>query len=407
MSNYNHTIYENYSQSQLTALFSSDNWQSLSFSERMNACQEIENRYAAENNVQPCTVTHQPMNGACYGWQNGNTICLNSYLVADGQFSAQYTDQNGNVQTVRTNALAPGWNTLDTVYHEGTHGIQEQTGRMPSTYISPEMDGDLYRIQGIEKEAYAVGQTKTLDALSNYEKEVGHLDASRNDYIASVRNDSFQSALSEAARNYNDPNVEQTLQTVINDRENNITRKNTTASYDAINNLCETYGIHSSTDITQGTSPDNGVESSPNTPISSESSVSEEHPSNVEQGSSTTESPRISSESSVSSEDLQDGSEEDYGYTESSTNAMDDGVEANNTYGESATADLSDGSEEDYQDVSTQGFDDGYSDTESTVDYGGSEQSYSDDGIASDTGYDSGSTSGVESSASDGMDYSD
>ena len=86
---------------------------------------------------------------------------------------------------------------------------------------------------------------------------------------------------------------------------------------------------------------------------------------------------------------------------------MDDGADENNTYNESTTADLNDGSEKDYQDMSTQDFDDGYSDTESTVDYGGSEQSYSDDGIASGTGYDSGSTSGVESSASDGMDYSD
>lgn len=407
MSNYNHTIYENYSQSQLTALFSSDNWQSMSFAERMNACQEVENRYAAENNVQPCTVTHQPMNGACYGWQSGNTICLNSYLVADGQFCTQYTDQNGNVQTVRTNALAPGWNTLDTVYHEGTHGIQEQTGRMPSTYISPEMDGDLYRIQGIEKEAYAIGQTKTLDALSNYEKEVGHLDASRNEYIASVRNDSFQSALSEAARNYNDPNVEQTLQTVISDRENNITRENTSASYDAINDLCETYGIHSSTDITQDTSPENGIDTSPNTSISSESPVQEEHSASVEQDTNPTESPSISSESGVSTEDLQDGSEEENVYTEESTNAIDDGVEESNNYNESTTEDLSDGSEEEYQYESKQDFDDGYSDTESTVDYGGSEQSYSDDGSASDTGYDSDSTSGAESSASDGMDYSD
>ena len=57
MSIYN-TNYENYSQSQLTALFSSDTWNSLSFSQRLNACQEIENRYAAENNVHPCTITY-------------------------------------------------------------------------------------------------------------------------------------------------------------------------------------------------------------------------------------------------------------------------------------------------------------------------------------------------------------
>lgn len=406
MNNYNHTIYENYSQHQLTALFGSENWQSLSFAERMNACQEVENRYAAENNVQPCTVTHQPMDGACYGWQSGNTICLNSYLVADGQFCTQYTDQNGNVQTVRTDALAPGWNTLDTVYHEGTHGIQEQTGRMPSTYISPEMDGDLYRIQGIEKEAYAVGQAKTLDALSSYEKNVGHLDASRNDYIASVRNDSFQSALSEAARNYNDPNIEQTLQTVISDRENNITRENTTESYDAINNLCDTYGIHSSTDISQEASAGSGIGlTSENVP--NEHSAQENLSTSAEHDDGFTESASSSSDQTISSDELQDGADESSEHVEASSESLDDGAEENSDYTESSTEESDDGSEEDYQDTSTQDFDDGYSTTESTVDYGGSEQSYSDDGMDSGGGYDSGSSGGAESSVSDGMDNSD
>lgn len=237
------TNYENFSQSQLTALFSSDSWKSLSFSQRLNACQEIENRYAAENNVQPCLVTYQPMNGACYGWQNDNTICLNSYLLQDGQFSTSFKDSAGNTQSIRTNVLAPGWNILDTVYHEGTHGIQEQTGKMPATYISPEMDGDLYRIQGIEKEAYANGQMKTLEALSNYEKESGHLDPERNEYIASIKADSFQAALIDASHNYNDPNIEQTLQTVINDRENALSRTNASESYEAISNLCDSYSV--------------------------------------------------------------------------------------------------------------------------------------------------------------------
>lgn len=379
MSNYKHTIYENYSQQQLTALFSSDNWQTMSFTERMQACQEVENRYAAENNVQPCTVTHEPMNGACYGWQSGNTICLNTYLVADGQFCTQYPDQNGNIQTVRTDALAPGWNTLDTVYHEGTHGIQEQTGRMPSTYISPEMDGDLYRIQGIEKEAYAVGQSKTLDALSSYEKNAGHLDASRNEYLASVRNDSFQSALSEAAHKYNDPHIEQTLQTVIHDRENSIIRENTTASYNAINNLCDTYGIHASVDITQEAS-------SANLPDGAEGE--NEH-----------------TEDSATS--LDDGAEEESEHAEASAAPFDDGAEETSASSGFSIETSADGAEEDYQDTSPQTIDDGYSSTEAAADYGSSGQSYSDDGMSSGSGYDSGSSGGAGSSVSNGMDNSD
>lgn len=243
------TNYENYSQSQLTALFSSETWKTLSFSQRISACQEIENRYAVENNVHPCIITYQPMDGACYGWQSGNTICLNSYLLQDGQFCTNFKDSTGNTQSIRTNVLAPGWNTLDTVYHEGTHGIQEQAGRMPSTYISPEMDDDLYRIQGIEKEAYASGQTKTLEAISDYETNVGHLDPERNEYIASVKADSFQAALIDASHNYNDPNIELTLQTVINDRESGFSPANTSESYEVINKLCDSYDIHSSMDV--------------------------------------------------------------------------------------------------------------------------------------------------------------
>ena len=149
----------------------------------------------------------------------------------------------------RIDALAPSWNTLDTVYHEGTHGVQTQLGQIPETYITPSMDWDLYRIQGIEKEAYAVGQSRTLQALSDYEQATGKFDPARLDYFTAARNDSFQTALSDAARHYNDPNIEQTLATVIQDREDNVVRSNTSASYQAIYDLCETYGIHSSVDL--------------------------------------------------------------------------------------------------------------------------------------------------------------
>lgn len=149
----------------------------------------------------------------------------------------------------RIDALEPSWNTLDTVYHEGTHGIQEQLGQIPGTYITPNMDWELYRIQGIEKEAYAAGQSRTLQALADYEQATGKFDSARLDYFAAARNDSFQNALSDAARHYNDPNIEQTLAAVIQDREDNVVRSNASESYQAIYDLCETYGIHSSADL--------------------------------------------------------------------------------------------------------------------------------------------------------------
>lgn len=395
MSIYN-TNYENYSQSQLTALFSSDTWKSLSFSQRLNACQEIENRYAMENNVHPCTITYQPMNGACYGWQNGNTICLNSYLLQDGQFCTNFKDSYGNVQSIRTDVLAPGWNTLDTVFHEGTHGMQEQSGRMPSTYISPEMDGNLYRIQGIEKEAYANGQMKTLEALSNYEKEVGHMDPERSEYIASVKADSFQAALIDASQNYNDSNIEQTLQTVINDRENGISRTNTSESYDAINNLCDDYGIHSSADVSTASStltiqPD------------SENSESEVQ---LDDGLS-----RTDHEASIAYQ-LDDGlldssTTETTTANTAETPLYEDGSEEFDTTYSSDEALNDDGFDNFTFDNATPEQDDGFSYSDTTSDYGSTEQSYISDGLDDSLGTDSIPSSDVDSAASNESDYSE
>lgn len=238
------TGYETYSQLQLHALFSSETWSNLRFADRINACQEVENRYAAANGVKPCTVTHRQMDGSAYGEQGGGIICLNTSLVRDGVFLTSYTDENGVSCQERTEALAPSWNVLDTVYHEGTHGIQEMTGAIPATYISPDMDEDLYRIQGIEKEAYTAGQANTLDALAAVEEASEKLDPKREEYFASVRADTFQPALQNAAAHYNDPNIEQVLSNVIADRDNNVVPEHPSESYKAISGLCDSYGMY-------------------------------------------------------------------------------------------------------------------------------------------------------------------
>lgn len=401
MSIYN-TIYKNYPQAQLTALFSSETWKTLSFSQRINACQEIENRYAAENNVQPCMITHQPMNGACYGWQSGNTICLNTYLLQDGQFCTSFKDSAGNTQTVRTDVLAPGWNTLDTVYHEGTHGIQEQTGKVPSTYISPEMDGDLYRIQGIEKEAYANGQMKALEALSNYEKEAGHLDPERNEYIASVKNDSFQAALIDASYNYNDPNIEQTLQTVISDRENGISRTNTSESYEAIYNLCDnSYGVHSSVDVAPAANA-SPVSSTLDTKPEFENSGTEAQ---VDDG-------LLHTHQEVSTSNQLDDGLSDTNVTASAVDqtasiSYEDGSEGFAASDHPAEVFTDDGLNNFASDSAPVEQDDGLSDANVMSDYGGSEQSHTADGLNDGPDADFGSSSEADVSASNGSDYSE
>ena len=400
MSIYN-TNYEKYSQSQLTALFSSDTWGSLSFSQRINACQEIENRYAAENNVQPCLVTHQPMNGNYYGWQSGNTICLNSYLLQDGQFCTTFKDANGNSQTVRTNVLAPGWNTLETIYHEGTHGIQEQTGKTPSTYISSEMDSALYRIQGIEKEAYASGQTKTLEALSNYENKVGHLDAGHDEYISSVKADSFQSALIDASHNYNDPNIEQTLQDVITDRENGISRANASESYKAIYNLCDSYDIRSSLDLSSvvNTSTlyntlDNKTES-----INLQTETQQEDGlSYANQG--------ISIENQLG-DGLSDTNATESTNHQTETHSFEDGSIELTTSNYSDAVFTDDGMNNSEFDIISTDQDDGLLNSDAINDYGSSKQPYSTDGLDDSNGLSSDFYQGEVAFSSNESDYSE
>ena len=231
--------FSNYSSIQLHSLFSSKTWNKLSFEDKVGACQEVENRYALSNGVAPCTIQTAKMQGGTYGYQIGNTITLNESLLKNGTFIQSYSDTNGNIQIREIPVIAPSWNTLDTIYHEGTHGIQEATGRMPNTYIRSEADSSLYRIQGIEKEAFAMGQLKTLEAISDVEEYTGICDPSQKDYIEYVKIDSFNSALEASVETYNDPNIEQTLNDVIQDRDHGIYRDNGSASYQAINYLCD------------------------------------------------------------------------------------------------------------------------------------------------------------------------
>ena len=257
------TIYHNYSSAQLHSLFSTDIWNSLSLDQKINACQEVENRYASEHGVNPCRVIPEKMNGSTYGYQRGNTIAINSNLLQDGTFVTEYTDANGNAQTASIKALAPSWNVLDTIYHEGTHGIQQASGRMPYTYISPETDRDLYRIQGIEKEAYAMGQAKTLDAITEAEEYAGIQDSSKEEYIEYVKMDSFNSALQNSIVHYNDLEIEQTVNEVIYNRDHGIHPVDQSESYVAVNSMIDHQYYHTNF----SSENDESIAQSQNSPI--------------------------------------------------------------------------------------------------------------------------------------------
>lgn len=233
------TGFEQYPQAQLHALFSADTWDTLELAAKTRACQEVADRYAAQYGHAPCRVTHRSMEGAVYGYQSGSEIVLNSSLLAQGVFTTRYRDDRDNLRLVRTAVPAPGWQILDTVYHEGTHGLQRAQGRMPNTYIKPETEDSLYRIQGVEKEAFALGRSKTLQAISEAEAYIGARDASRDAYIECIRTDSFQGALQDAVLRYDDPSIEQTLQEVIADRDLGILPAESSKSYQSLRALCD------------------------------------------------------------------------------------------------------------------------------------------------------------------------
>lgn len=266
------TCYSQLSGVELNGLFTTDTWNSLSTDQRLAACQEVENRYAAETGHPPIQVSAVSMvgslqDGYTWGYQQGNHLYLNLDVLESGQFRLSDQDEKGNNIITTINAPAPNWNMLDTVFHEGTHGFQYQEGRQGYTYIQFETDADLYRIQPIEAEAFREGNTRTVQAILQQMELTGKVDANAQAYLNSVKADSYQAALQEAARNYNDPHIDQTLAQFIYDRNHNIQPKEPSASYQAISKAYDqAMGKQldkSETDRTGPVSPPPGRESAP------------------------------------------------------------------------------------------------------------------------------------------------
>ncbi|MBQ2734273.1 MAG: hypothetical protein IJF33_00420 [Clostridia bacterium] len=232
------TGYESLTSVQLYSLFSSDKWNGMNGTSRLAACQEVENRLASSRGTTPREVISEPMNGSALGYQSGDTIALNSHILDDGVFCTTYTDFDGNVQTRVTELPSPGWETFDTINHEDMHGVWEDRGVLPETYIQPNTDRDLYRIQGCEKAAFAAGEKNTLAAIKAVTLETGKLDPDAQIYLSNhLEGNDFAQSLENAARNYNDPHIEETLNTYISNSDQGIEPNEPSASYDAIDSL--------------------------------------------------------------------------------------------------------------------------------------------------------------------------
>ena len=230
---------------QLERGFASDNWYSLTLTQKLELCREIENNYASEHHVRPCYVTCDYMEGTTYGYQSNSTIVLNQYILEDGRIHAFLRDQDKNIimdnygQPIETSQEVPAsnWATLETLYHEGTHGIQEAENRSAYTYIEPNTDYSLYRIQGDEREAFENGQQRTIAAIRAYELETGTTDPNTKTYLLSVEENNYEQYRNDAAFRFNDPEIENTLDQYISDKDNGIIHDDPTPSYQAISDL--------------------------------------------------------------------------------------------------------------------------------------------------------------------------
>ena len=228
------TRYEYLDLVRLHQLFSTEKWDHLTPDEKTEACQEVVNRYAVENNTWACKVSLSEMEGSSYGYESRGCIVLNEHLVKDGQFISKDIDADGNIVYTPIKVDAANWNVLDTVYHEGTHGIQEAKGTLHRTYFNGSTDYSLYRIQSNEKEAYANGQFRTLQAIDSVQKLTGEKDAEAERYYQTVKAESFKPYLDRAVRDYNDSDIEKTLNQFIDDRDNGLVNSNPGESYLAV-----------------------------------------------------------------------------------------------------------------------------------------------------------------------------
>ncbi len=233
------TKYNNYSSLQLDGLFRELNWTRISERDRLDACQELENRFAAEHGTIPRTVIALPMNGSVYGEQRGNCIFVNENLLADFQF----VDYNNNGRMIGFYHVdAAGWQTYDTIAHESMHGYQLDRGDYQSaaSYIMQETDSAIYRIQKDEAEAFDAGQTRTFDAIMKQRALLdGKMEPDMAQYIESMEEDSYDSALEEAQKRYGDDKIDETLAQYIQDRENGVEPNNPSLSYQALQNAMD------------------------------------------------------------------------------------------------------------------------------------------------------------------------
>jgi len=247
------TIFSKYTYSQLNGLFREQIWTKLDQSSKVEACQELENRLAAERGFPARDVIPVDMDGGCYGEQRGNYIYVNENLLRNNCFVTR--DEKTGEIIGQYPVEAPGWQLYDTIVHEDEHGAQLDRGDAQTcrSYFTPETDSALYRIQHDEALAFGVGNYRTLNAIEEQRNLLGHLEPDMVQYINSVKNNRYEDALAEAQLRYGDEDIRRTLDQFTEDKENLKTRDNPSDSYIALQNKMQEQELREYSALNNGT----------------------------------------------------------------------------------------------------------------------------------------------------------
>ena len=168
----------------LCRCFAANTWAQMSLTQRRDACQALENHFAAEQGRPSKLVILSHMEGSCYGcWSPGqDVIKLNESFIAEGTFT-----YGSLMSDPRPDA---NLQAFDTVAHEGYHAYQSYAiehpeihanktqlqewrendaglSRSETNYINFDQDSAGYRIQPLERDAFDYGETKTIEAFDS------------------------------------------------------------------------------------------------------------------------------------------------------------------------------------------------------------------------------------------------
>lgn len=212
----NKNIFSSYSFEEINSCFYSSTWGHLSYSQKLELLQELENRFSNEQGRPSKHVTSVPMLGNTLGeWdKQNNTITINEFLMNDGVLTTDPLTE-GNF---RPDA---GLLVYETVAHEGYHAYQDYAIENPDehisktqfeewklnsfsvnnnkNYVNPKDNYLEYRIQPLERDASKYGYLKAEEAAKDIEKKYGN-QFECSVYRNSCKINSYENVLREAQR---------------------------------------------------------------------------------------------------------------------------------------------------------------------------------------------------------------